>query len=566
VQDGGLNMSGRYQELQNRFGIALLSGDLDPQAANALGLRFADRSVKPHQLYLYQVFAQDSTIDIAPGFSSILTTPEPIPQPVIDHLVEDEGYVNVKWRREDHEPNFTAYWIESSTDGRSYTRLNDVPFVGGETAEYPSPYFSYKHQVANYAPHHYRVVGLTPFGEASTPSESRIGMARDRTPPPEAQNLEVSCDAVSSIVTITWDQIESKDMHGVQVLRARSFDGEYRLAEAGELPPASVRFQEEVPDTRMIWFYKIAALDTAGNLNYSRIVQAAFRDTISPETPTGLSGSVDSNGIVRLHWDMGHEPDLRGYYVYMANQEDHYFTNMTPKPVLDTVWTDTITLKTFTEHIFYRVAAVDFHSHFSDWTEPLQLSKPDTLSPFPPAFVAYRVEKDHILLNCAPSRSKDVIDHVLERRKLPAGAWMPMEEFKMQTAVFADYQVEPGATYEYRLEAFDDAGLRSERPAVMRIKFVDQRRPEPPTISAQRSSETSITLTISPGDEKTTGYIIYRSVNAGSYTTLSRTGGTENFKDKSLLTGKQYAYKVRAVWNDGQKSDDSNIVHTDETQ
>jgi hypothetical protein len=68
TQTGALNMHGRYQELQNRFGIALLSADLDVTAADALGLRFIDRTAGDSLLYLYQVFPADTAIQIAAGY------------------------------------------------------------------------------------------------------------------------------------------------------------------------------------------------------------------------------------------------------------------------------------------------------------------------------------------------------------------------------------------------------------------------------------------------------------------------------------------------------------------
>jgi hypothetical protein len=250
----------------------------------------------------------------------------------------------------------------------------------------------------------------------------------------------------------------------------------------------------------------------------------------------------------------------------MANQEDHFFTNMTPKPVIDTAWTDTITLKTFTEQIFYRVAAVDFHSHFSEWTEPLALSKPDTIRPFPPSFTAYRVEKDHILLHCAPSKSKDVVRHALQRRMPPGSEWTTLDQFRIENNNYQDFNVAPGATYEYQLTAVDDAGLPNMDQTLLRVKFVDQRRPQAPTIVVSGQTDHEILFEIDKVDDHTTGIIVYRSMNAGPFTTLSRLALQDSFRDTSLRADSQYAYRVKAVWHDGQKSDFSNTITTHESQ
>lgn len=563
---GSLNMHGRYEELHNRHGIALLSADVDITAADALGLRYTDRNAEAGQFYLYQVFAADTSLHVIAGYTTLLTTARKIATPRIDHLVEDEGYVNVKWLRDEHESEFSAYWIEAATPNGSFIRLNAVPFVGGASETYPSAYFSYKHVVDNYTPHRYRIVGITPFGEKSIPSEARTGQARDRTPPATPINLRVSCDEISSTVTINWDPVTDSDMDGYSVQRSSRYDGVYAPGHGTLLQPGTTTYQEEVPDTRMIWYYKVVALDTAGNGNASRIIQAAFRDTLSPETPTGLSGSIDSNGVVRLKWDLGGERDLMGYYVYMANQKDHFFTNMTPKPLSDTTWMDTITLKTFTEQIYYRVSAVDFHSHLSEWTEPLELLKPDTLRPFPPSFSGYRVEKDHIILDCLPSRSKDVQAHMLRRRKTTGENWVPVQGFQVNHSPYLDYEVEPGETYEYELTAVDDAGLSPQKPAFLRVKFVDQRRPEPPVISIHTQEENELELLIEFPDARTTNLIVYRSANDGPLTTIATIEPTQSYTTPIPSGNNRYAWAVKAIRDDGQKSDFSNHIQIDLTQ
>src|SRR5690606_23446119 len=128
-------------------------------------------------------------------------------------------------------------------------------------------------------------------------------------------------------------------------------------------------------------------VDTAGNASYSTIIRGYLRDTVAPNPPTGLEGTIDSNGIVRLSWNPNSEADLDGYYVYFSNQEDHFFANLTGFPLKSPAYLDTITLKSFTEEIFYRVTAIDHLGHISKFSETLLLHKPDTLAPFPPSLV-----------------------------------------------------------------------------------------------------------------------------------------------------------------------------------
>lgn len=554
VKVKGLNMQGRYQELTNKYGIALLAADLDTLAANALGLRYVDKGVEPDRLYLYRVSAADTSSAVESGYTLAMSRVIEMSRPLIDHIAEDEGYINVKWLREDHEPHFSAFHIEASEDGINFKRLTEVPFVGGVSEEYPSPYFSFKHKVNNYQPHFYRIIGLTHFGEVSQPSESVLGQARDRTPPSAPINLRVACDAVSNTVNIQWDPVEAPDMVGYHVLRSGRFDGEYQYLTEKNKPLSESGYQELSPDNRRIFYYKIASADTAGNMSFSRILQAAFRDTVAPASPRGLSGSIDSAGIVTLHWNKGTESDLRGYYVYMANQEDHFFTNMTGRPVIDTVWRDTITLKTFTTDIYYRVSAVDFHSHFSEWTEPLKLSKPDTIRPFPPSFTAYRVEESHILLQMSPSRSEDVSSHSLFKKSARNEEWVEITGFDISEGNYIDDDVNPGVTYFYRIVALDKAGNSSLKSPEINIKFIDRSRPEPPVITQCQEVEGAVIIAWDGGDQEE-DFILYRSQDGGPYVTIARLDGKFNYRDNALPESRTYAYKLKSVWGDGRKSD-----------
>src|SRR5690606_38657836 len=121
--------------------------------------------------------------------------------------------------------------------------------------------------------------------------------------------------------------------------------------------------------------------------------------------PTGLTGKIDTNGIVTLRWAMGREPDLMGYRVFMANAPDHEFTNLSPAPFADTTWTDTITLKTLTKRICYKVVAVDRNFNHSAMSAMLTLTKPDIIPPVAPVFSGYSVTDGTVMLKFVPSSS-----------------------------------------------------------------------------------------------------------------------------------------------------------------
>jgi len=550
----------RADELSNRFGVAMLAADMDWEASVALGLGWNDAEAQSGQTYLYTVSPLDTTAHVHTAYLSVLCVEGPVPSPVIQHVIEYEGTVTLQWNRHDHEPYFSAYHIERSTNGVTFDRLLDIPFVGGMTKEYPSSYFSYTDSVANYKPYFYRIVGVTPFATLSSPSPVRKAMGKDKTPPSTIRGIQVLCDEAKREIKLSWEPSSTSDLTTYSLFRSDRIDGAWEDVTKNDLDPDKHMFKERVNNTQAIHYYQIAVKDTAGNTNVSLPIVAAFRDTISPLQPTGLKGVIDTNGMVTLQWNLGPDRDLRGYYVYVSNQADQFFTNVTPRPISDTIWRDTITLKVFTEKIYYKVAAVDFHSHFSVFSEPLELNKPDTIRPFSPHFKHYRVERDFIRLEMVPSESKDVWVHQLWKR--PEGAeWLLVSDFSIMDSTYLDRSIEEGRMYEYKLIAIDDAGLECRYPEVIRIKAVDLSQPDAPLIlSCLFSGDHEVYLEWKNQSTQPYGYQIYRSVNNGPFVTIDKVTNGASYSDTSIRALAAYQYKIRTLWKDGRKSAFSEIA------
>ncbi|MEJ0029139.1 MAG: hypothetical protein WDO15_01640 [Bacteroidota bacterium] len=168
-----------------------------PRAATALALRFVDRDVQKGKSYVYRVACpiDPKVYRINPGVVVINTNERlPLPQAIISDVTEKENMIEVKWRRDIHQPYFSAYNVERSDDnGKTYKKLNRLPFIHPVSEKNP---VSIDHMVymdsipANYKTYFYRLTGITPFGEMGVPSQSMKAMGRDRTPPPPPQNVK----------------------------------------------------------------------------------------------------------------------------------------------------------------------------------------------------------------------------------------------------------------------------------------------------------------------------------------------------------------------------------------
>lgn len=60
---------------------------------------------------------------------------------------------------------------------------------------------------------------------------------------------------------------------------------------------------------------------------------------------------------------------MAGYFIYRANSNNHLYTNILQKPIRINNYIDTVTMKTLTEQVYYKVTAVDHNGHVSQFSE-----------------------------------------------------------------------------------------------------------------------------------------------------------------------------------------------------
>ena len=451
--------------LQNRYGFALFVADIDPPVASGLALRFVDHTAERGRTYLYTVAAlvPDSLYEILPATTVVrVDSPSPVVPPANLRTEENDGEILLHW---DNIGGFTAFWVERSEDGgRSYRRLTTVPLVRvyGEGEE--GHHWIYRDTtVRNYVRYRYRVIGITPFGEQSPPAEIDA-MGRDRTPPQPPTLLQPMPTIEGWIqVQWEWDDPQAQDLQGFVVYRSADGREGYHPLMSQPLPPTTRQFVDTAA-TEAEPFYMVAALDTARNAAFSVPYRAVMIDTVPPAPPDTVWGSIDSNGIVRLWWRMGTEPDLLGYRVLWANDTTHEFSQATNTILQDTVFVDTVVLNTLTPFIYYRVAAVDFRRNHSAPSKIIALRRPDTLPPVPPVLREVTAAVAAIQVAWVPSTSRDVAYQLVERRAAGDTSWSVLITLSPNDSLFLDQAAAPDTVYYYRIVAVDQSGNRSVSP------------------------------------------------------------------------------------------------------
>ena len=581
----GVAMNAGTQVLEGRFGFALFAADNDPLVAQGLGLRYVDHDVKQGEQYVYRVrlAIKDTSyhLDTAYAAASPVSQPAPPKPPGLSAEGLDR-HITLHWNEFGPGLAYSGYNVERSEDGgKTYIRLNQNPVVtpyrqGAREKLMPSYSDT---TVVNYRKYRYRVRGITPFAELSAPAEI-TAYGTDRTPPPHpviGKPEQISRRSVR----LTWQIPDTvKDLAGFVVSRsATNMEGYHPItvtlpkAQRGKqltaedetrsimkqlLPPVTRSFTD-VSATSAEPYYMVGAVDTSGNLSYSLPAYAAIIDSVPPRTPVGLAGRIDTSGIVHLHWHLGPEPNIIGYRVLWANDPRHEFTQRTPQPVKDTVYADTINLRTLTRYIYYRIAAVNDRFIHSPLSPILALRRPDVVPPGSPVFTNVHVSDSSVTLLWAPSSSDDVKQQILYRRKAGEAGWGVLASLRPPEMSYVDRKVTQRTMYEYTLEAVDSSGLKSKPAVPVQGRPYDTGvRPGISGLDAKLDAKKGI-ITLSwryPASPKERyWFIIYRAFGTTGLTEYQSVSSTAHSFADTMLVGKgSYRYAVRVKMQNGGQS------------
>ena len=553
--------------LKERFGFALLSADLSWPAAEGSALGYVDKTVVPGHQYMYRVSvaAASTAYPIESGVALARTDKaEVIKRPVITRINEQDSLILITWPRAPHEEVFTAYDVERSEDGgNSWRKINGHPFVSFTNPELPSTedVIVYTDTVqATKKQYAYRIIGLTAFGMRSAPSAAVVAQWRDRQPPPAPTTVRAA-EKKKGEITITWEYPANvPDLKGFHVTRGTSVESDERALNTELLPPGARSFTDKNPEQHKHNYYLVIAVDTANNPGLSMSAMGSVVDTLPPAMPTGLEGKVDTNGVVTLTWRLGKEPDLYGYHVFWQNQRDHVESRLTGTAVRDTVFVDTISMRTLTEKVFYKIMAVDLNRNGSKHTALVELQRPDLRPPTEPVFKDYRVNDDGIWMKWAPSSSKDVLRHVVLRRTVGEAKWDTVASIPMANKTFEFNDPDKGkpAFYEYAVVAFDDAGWSTFGQTNLKLRMNSKEKlPKVEMLDAAYNADKKwVELTWDYAPRDGVEFVLYKSVAGGKWQQVKLLpNAVRTYKDRLVSPGKECTYFIQVVTANGRDSD-----------
>lgn len=564
-----------YQEQQSRLLIITKAAEFSPSVASAVGLRWVDKAMSDKATrYEYRLWINHGSnpketdlrdtakVTVIPFFKDELYAP------TTEGIEIGDGALKIKWQKGHVKGSFSGFYIERSNDKRQFSRLNKVPFVMSkpDSAEKdidPNEVFYIDSVKANYQKFYYRIAGINAFGDVGPFSDTLMGIAKDLTPPKAPINLVKKVEDNRRIV-LNWEMKMpiAPDLKGFIVARAGDIEGNYQRLTKDLLPPAARSFVDFNPVAYRGRYYKVAAIDTAGNIAYTLPIAATIEDLTPPVPPKGMTVAVDTNGVATIKWPIHPEGDVLGYKLYRAYEKDaSSYLQITPSTISDTIAIDTLPTRSLTRTAYYKLVAIDLSNNHSAFSEAIAVAIPDKVPPSAPVIRSVVTNRKFLQINVIPSASLDVAGYQLYRKEREGGLKLikQIRGFKPEEFVISDSSVVNRAEYEYVVNAIDARGLVSKPSFAVPVVFNDVSvlKIDTPTNLTARYDAQQKGIRIEwrqPSTAEKHHFVLYRGVNGEPISMYKAVSGQSFFVDTNLSQEGAYVYAVRAVSEEKQST------------
>lgn len=542
------------ESLSNLFYLSLLSADYDANAANSYGLRYVIKTkIKPDEKLFFRVYSNFNhplfKVDTTMTFVTFGEW-DANNNPSFLFIQNKEKAVELKWPVNRELYRWSGFYIERSEDGNNFTRVNKKPFlVFRDDTKYDATYVDSLKQ--NYNKYFYRIQAIDPFGDLTGYSQTVEGMGVDLTAPGQV-SLEEQSDNGNGI-KLSWSFLEGapKDLDYF-VIKKGSYINLITDSIARVRPGNYTYFYPEKAKVRSTYF-EVHAVDTAGNVRVSNPVRYFLPDTEPPQPPKEFKAKIDTNGIVSLKWQLDTLDELIGYRVYRKNSKDHKFVCLQEGYLEDTIYHDTLNLKTLTDEVYYAVCAIDLSYNHGKMTEAVRLVKPDILPPYPPNIIDYKVSDGKVTFTWTPSPSEDVVSYSIKRKNHSTNEETDIKRGISTTeSSYTDENLKHGVLYEYSITAFDEVGLISKPSFPLTIKAYSNKVTDNITLKTLNENEQSGFEWTIPKD-KPLYYIIYKDNGNGLQQYANANANENKYVERNNSTAKNYG--LQAIYPNQVKSE-----------
>jgi uncharacterized protein len=535
------------EESEHRFGMALLLCDMNYRTAEAAGLFFKDMTAKKGERYIYKIAVNINPEPLDPGIIVVDVKDQAELKGFSDVTIKfGNKTATLRWPTITHKGVYTAYIIERSKDNKLFTSVTDLPYMNLVSDDSMDEAHYVDSLDANKTPYYYRVIGLTPFGEKSPPSNIVSGEGKDDM----TGMIVITGSAITGKKTtsVKWNfppAMETR-IEGFVVSIANKSQGPYRVVTNKILSKKDREF--DLGALTSSCYIQVKAVAKSGDeLSQSFPWFIHIEDNNPPAAPTGIKGTIKDSQI-SLTWIANKETDIEGYRVFSSHSEKSEYVEVTKSILSTPAFVETLSAGEMNKKIWIKVVAVDQSFNISPYSAPITLSLPDAIAPTAPVFTIVTNDDKKIKLEWIPGYGNDVVRHTLTRSSREDTAWIRLKDFsKKDDPQFSDNNLTTGTIYKYKISAFDSAG-NSASVVSKDVAFGGGVKKSVTDLTAFINRDTKVVKLTWKYSHPAKKVLIYRMKNDEKISLYQQLDGSiSEFEDKLIQINNKYTYRIQMV-------------------
>lgn len=539
------------------YALAILENSISEAFGELIGSQYTDGSIEKGKTYAYRI-----KIEGVETAYALVSTNDLTEYPKIDNFsisLDQKKAVELKWNSKKYQELGYGFQLEKSIDSpKEGTYLTAQPYVPvrSQDVKEGSDDFFRDLDLKEGKTHYYRLIGLNYFGQPVMFSEWQEIYV------PNHVHADVYIDSIYAkgqerfvLGGATSFDSKAKNIAGYALYQSKQKDSRFQLLETKKTTDSTFIFTVKMEKTGDQFYYKVVGFSADNDSVYSLPNYFFTLDQEPPQAPTAITGTVDSLGIVKLHWNAPADKDLQGYKILRANDKKEDFIERNKTFSLATDYVDTVRLDNLTSEIYYCIRSVDMNYNNSDCSDTILLIKPDTIVPIAPRISAVDLKDSILSISWTNSPSTDIENNMLVRvsnHKIDT-----LLEWKSNTQnSFVDRDLIPGQIYDYHIVTVDRSKNRSVSETRNLYYEPGYRNPiKDLKVEVNRKTKTIDLSWIQPSEE-VYSYQIYRSTNDGKAVLIKTIEDFRilSFNDNRINIGNKYTYYIKYVLQSGVHS------------
>ena len=491
-----------YEEQQMVYSYAMMIAEKRRDIAIAMGLAFEDRTAKPNRKYNYIIDAvvPDTILKVGTYITRAdklgSWKPEKLKVKITDSI-QAPANVQLVWPRTEE---YTTFDIERRcvSRGEEWVKLNDKPYVMMLQDEaHETGNNIYIDERVHPGTYEYRIKGYDMFGDLTAPCDPHRVEMPDLIPPsaPLLEFIEIvrdeNSDHIDAYIHIVKDSIEEdlvgyipfyqnpnyKDRINIDIpdsVAQQLNDDQRRLLNEGmmiplvkePIAPGDTIIKVDVTGLESGTLV-IAATDTALNMTISMPLPIHIHDLMPPAPPTRLRAAMDMSGLMMMNWRPSTSVDIEGYEIYWANDLDHPFAQHPGFYSADTMFVDTLSMKTAEPYRYYYVKARDYAGNGSVPSDTLRVERLTIVPPSVCRIDTLWMTDKTVNMKWYPASEPDILCYNVFRRMEGEQDWQLTRVLTPDSIadgrLYIEDNPEPHMTkrYCYAVETINRSGLSS---------------------------------------------------------------------------------------------------------